>query len=347
MEKEVAEEGRGWLDSEEEEKSNEESSEEETFEDVEGNCFDTHCHLQLDERNERLIYRVSFYGLCIMSEEESQWQGISEIAAKINTLEYRMKKCVPAFGIHPWRAHLATEGWQKRLVQKLKSHPNAILGEMGLDKIAKTRLTGKVEFETQIKVWEEQLYIAGDLKRPVSMHCVQAFGFILEFFRGLCPTLPNKKKSKKPTPKLESISASEDLAKGQQKQLAEEEGSSNHTNSDDIKRSLPPIIVLHSYGGSVEIIKSLLAIEKQLHTQFYFGFSSCINSRSPKTIPVAGTVPDDRILLETDTNTSFCIGNSMSNTVKMISKAKNWSLLETSQKTLANSLVLFSFSDKQ
>ncbi|MEY3898730.1 MAG: hypothetical protein RLZZ214_4252, partial [Verrucomicrobiota bacterium] len=39
----------------------------------------------------------------------------------------------PAFGIHPWHAHTARPGWQARLQTLLENHPQASIGECGLD----------------------------------------------------------------------------------------------------------------------------------------------------------------------------------------------------------------------
>ena len=56
---------------------------------------------------------------------------------------------------------------------------------------------------------------------------------------------------------------------------------------------------MHSFGGSEDFLRQLIKMKK-VDERFYFGFSSVINLRSPKTRAVIGAVPDDRLLLESD-----------------------------------------------
>lgn len=81
------------------------------------------------------------------------------------------------FGIHPWFAHLYRDSLEQHLSSMrtyLEKNPAAFVGELGLDKSAKTKETGACEFEAQCEVFLQQMRIAGELKRPVSIHCVRA-----------------------------------------------------------------------------------------------------------------------------------------------------------------------------
>ena len=54
-------------------------------------------------------------------------------------------KSTPGFGIHPWFAHSVQDGWVERQRALLIAHPGSIVGEIGLDKAARTPETGKCE----------------------------------------------------------------------------------------------------------------------------------------------------------------------------------------------------------
>jgi len=92
----------------------------------------------------------------------------------------------PAFGVHPWHAFrvapppsdskAAEPAWCAQLRRRLEAHPRAVVGEIGLDKVARIPGTGTVDFAQQTAVFEWQLALAGELSRPVSVHCVRAFG---------------------------------------------------------------------------------------------------------------------------------------------------------------------------
>lgn len=70
--------------------------------------------------------------------------------------------------------------------QHLKDTPNSIVGEMGLDGIAKDRDTKLVyPMDVQMRLFEQQFQLASQLQKPVSMHAVQVYGKVYEFFRSL------------------------------------------------------------------------------------------------------------------------------------------------------------------
>jgi len=81
-----------------------------------------------------------------------------------------------AYGIHPWHAHRAGVGWAAALEAQLVADPTAVVGETGLDKVARTPDTGRVEWDAQAAVFAEHLRLAVELGRPLTLHCVQAPG---------------------------------------------------------------------------------------------------------------------------------------------------------------------------
>ncbi|KXZ50968.1 hypothetical protein GPECTOR_14g211 [Gonium pectorale] len=63
----------------------------------------------------------------------------------------------------------------------------------------------------------------------------------------------------------------------------------------------PPKIMLHSYGGSVDLIKGFTKLPGGVGERIYFSFSSVINGRArDKLLERLAAVPPDRVLLESD-----------------------------------------------
>jgi TatD DNase family protein len=81
----------------------------------------------------------------------------------------------PAFGIHPWKAHTATDGWLERLACLLEKHPQSSIGECGLD-----QWLAEPPLEIQRPVFMAQLEIARAMRRPVTIHCLKAWGALVD-----------------------------------------------------------------------------------------------------------------------------------------------------------------------
>eukprot|EP01041_Mallomonas_annulata_P009450 gene9450-19630_t len=101
------------------------------------------------------------------------------------------------------------------------------------------------------------------------------------------------------------------------------------------RTSLPPAIYFHSYGGSIDTSKRLLKI-KTCDTQFYFGFSAAVNTRSPKTPDVIKNIPDDRILLESDLEDCIDVKRDLDIMIGIISQCKVWTRSQTIEITNRN-----------
>lgn len=145
-----------------------------------------------------------------MSVEESDWATMATVAAAEGHAATEQEEGAPAataapaagaaeppqptqlqpmqqqvvfrgVGIHPWRAHAASPGWLDRLETVLVQHarhraPGFLVGEIGLDKAARTPETGRCEYAAQKAVFAAQLQLAAKLGRPISVHCVKAAG---------------------------------------------------------------------------------------------------------------------------------------------------------------------------
>jgi TatD DNase family protein len=89
---------------------------------------------------------------------------------------------LPAFGIHPWKAHLAATGWQDRLHCILEKHPSASVGECGLD-----RWIDHPALPIQSPVFEAQLALARELGRCAVIHCLKAWQPLFDSFDRIQP----------------------------------------------------------------------------------------------------------------------------------------------------------------
>ncbi|HVJ45449.1 MAG TPA: TatD family hydrolase [Luteolibacter sp.] len=143
--------------------------------------IDAHNHLQ-DHRlgdPEAIIGTMRKAGIarCVVnSTRESDWPAVENLAADHPDF------ILPAFGIHPWHAHTAEPGWQDRLTDLLEKHPTASIGECGVD--------GWIEapsFEIQTPVFLDQLRLARELDRPVTIHCLKAWEPLFSAFEEQSP----------------------------------------------------------------------------------------------------------------------------------------------------------------
>ena len=90
-----------------------------------------------------------------------------------------------SYGLHPWDAGNRTSGWLDALRARLAAEPGAAVGEIGLDRWIldgarpdDPRLAGlrRAPLEEQGEVFLKQLALAAAEDRPVTIHCLQAFG---------------------------------------------------------------------------------------------------------------------------------------------------------------------------
>jgi Tat protein secretion system quality control protein TatD with DNase activity len=103
----------------------------------------------------------------------------------------------------------------------------------------------------------------------------------------------------------------------------------------------PPAVMLHSFSGSVESIKSLTSIPV-LGLRIFFSFSSTINTKQEnekqrfKVLERIKTVADNRVLIESDQDNIGLIDDALDEALKLVSEAKQWSLEEASKRCQEN-----------
>ena len=86
-----------------------------------------------------------------------------------------------AVGIHPWHA----DADLLPVLRRRAIHPQAVMiGEGGLDRLAGAPM------ETQIALFEVQIQLAEELHKPLIIHCVRAWGELLDVRKRLRPLQP-------------------------------------------------------------------------------------------------------------------------------------------------------------
>jgi Tat protein secretion system quality control protein TatD with DNase activity len=123
-----------------------------------------------------------------MGTQPEDWQHIQELCAECP------KQIRPNYGLHPWWAHDHPSpdfgsGWMLELRAALERDPSACLGEIGLDGQWVPPGLQEVQYEQQMEAFRQQLQLAVDLNRPVSLHCVKAYGDMFDLLR-TAPALP-------------------------------------------------------------------------------------------------------------------------------------------------------------
>jgi len=129
---------------------------------------DAHNHLHDSRLND---CRDASAAECIVNAtREEDWAAVLAVAST--------PRRHAALGIHPWFAHSAAPGWEIRLRKQLENHPTAGIGECGLD--AKST---SCPLDLQIPVFTRQLQLACELNRPLTIHCVGAWGRLIELLK--------------------------------------------------------------------------------------------------------------------------------------------------------------------
>lgn len=132
--------------------------------------FDSHNHLQSGKFGKpagELVAEMKEAGItgCVVNAtREADWEAVAALASEFHGYVF------PAYGIHPWYADTAADGWEERLRERLLSDPRASVGEVGVD--------GWVEspgMEVQMPVFVKQAEIAAELGRVMTVHCLKAW----------------------------------------------------------------------------------------------------------------------------------------------------------------------------
>lgn len=130
--------------------------------------IDAHCHILDDEVLTGATVRgvgrfvVNAYASC-------NWD---DVCASV----HHDNRIYGAVGVLPWLDNELRDGWDKCLIDILSRNPRLMVGEIGLDK-------NRGDMEKQITVFTRQLQIASDYRRIAHIHCVGAWGKMMDLLR--------------------------------------------------------------------------------------------------------------------------------------------------------------------
>ena len=140
--------------------------------------YDAHNHLQDDRLRSQFpsiiqaleeipIRKAVVNGTC-----ESDWPAVARLAATYGWV-------IPSAGLHPWFVNRRSENWEGRLSELLDSEPHKwAIGEIGLD-----RWIDGHDIAAQEQVFRVQLRHAASRNLPLSIHCIQAWGLMLDILQ--------------------------------------------------------------------------------------------------------------------------------------------------------------------
>jgi len=139
--------------------------------------IDIHNHLQnslLQPHTAEIVSECSKLGVTLQvvnGTNENDWQ-------LVNLLHQQFPEhIIPSYGLHPCFIDSRTSVWLELLEEYLKNG-DAWVGEIGID-FRETQIAP----QKQEEIFLQQLEIAYTYRRPVSIHCVQAWGRLLELLQ--------------------------------------------------------------------------------------------------------------------------------------------------------------------
>ncbi|GAN05749.1 cut9 interacting protein Scn1 [Mucor ambiguus] len=312
------------------------------------NLCDSHCHPHDDIEHLPSIPQLKTGHITIMGVRQDDWDTVSKVAHDCN--RNGSNRCIPCFGIHPWFSHFvmtqkeSTQApddyykdilkssnqdeindmiralekpfsyneWYSNLKQRVEEHPNALVGEAGVDRSARLLPGGSIDWhgkkptsvqtsiEHQLAVFDIQCQLARDLNRGISVHCVQGQGHLFTHLKNI----------------------STQFSARQLKKL----------------KVVPNTLrmCLHSYGGAPATITQFLELKG---FEIYVSFSVAINARlvpAKKLVELIKTVPEDRLLIESDLNTPLGIDECMVEMTKIVAEARGWTIKHVVETTNRN-----------
>jgi TatD DNase family protein len=139
------------------------------------------CHLHLQDFDagtdvDLLIEQAESAGVTHFvcnGDAEHDWQKVLDLA-----LAY--PNVIPCFGLHPWMLEDRSPDWLGTLEQFLRRVPSGV-GETGLDHLHRP------VHEAQEEALRVHLDLARRLDRPVMIHCVRAYGLLMDVLRDEAP----------------------------------------------------------------------------------------------------------------------------------------------------------------
>lgn len=139
--------------------------------------IDIHNHLQsslLQPYLREILKNCKELGIShqvVNGTSERDWEQVYQLSQKFSG------SIIPSYGLHPWYIDSRTPSWIDLLDQYLK-RDSSWIGEIGID-FCKSNATQT----DQERIFIQQLELAHTYKRPVSIHCIQSWGRLLQLLQ--------------------------------------------------------------------------------------------------------------------------------------------------------------------
>jgi TatD DNase family protein len=136
----------------------------------------------------RALTTANVTHLVVNGTEEADWPTVAVLAESVPA-KHPSLHLTPSYGLHPWDTGNRSPAWLETLRHHLAADPQAAVGEIGLDRWMldrarpdDPRLAGlrRAPLEEQRDIFQIQLALAVALDRPATIHCIDAFGLLLE-----------------------------------------------------------------------------------------------------------------------------------------------------------------------
>lgn len=147
--------------------------------------LDAHLHLteQTLTAQNSLMHQANtlgFRSFWINTAQPCEWQFLENFSCN-------HQEIFPFFGVHPWFVGILDNNWANilhNLLRKMMEQCKVGIGEIGLDKkcISPASL--------QEKIFIQQIEIAQKLHIPVTIHCLERWGRIVDILQHLQPSIP-------------------------------------------------------------------------------------------------------------------------------------------------------------
>ncbi|EPE08868.1 cut9 interacting protein [Ophiostoma piceae UAMH 11346] len=236
--------------------------------------------------------------------------------------------------------------------QRLLEYPNALVGEIGIDKAfrvpepSSTQSAGtgatpggregrrlspfRVQPAHQIVVLSAQLHLAAELRRPVSVHGVQAHGQLYSVLAATWAGRERKVLSKRERHQIAGIAGLGDF---------EDSSSDEDEEARGTPKRYPPTVCLHSFSGPVDMLRQYL--DPRIPATIFFSFSTAVNcsteSGCDRIAQVVAACPDDRILLESDLHKAGpAMDKLLEDIYRRVCAIKKWTLAEGIERIAKN-----------
>lgn len=139
--------------------------------------IDAHNHLQDDLLQPHLdgifdsLQKLDLSGMIVNGTTTEDWSRVAQLAAKHRSV-------IASYGLHPWYLDQRPRDWEATLREYLEADPSACLGETGVD-----RWMRDPDEPAQREVVTRHLELACEYRRPVTLHCLRAWGWLGEILR--------------------------------------------------------------------------------------------------------------------------------------------------------------------